>query len=131
MSLSTDIEKQLQDGRRARSERVRAMIEAGTLPVIAAEARTTIGDTTAGYTKRRKSAKRFSQSAVDRICRDIETGIADCRRDMPEVPEHDAAHDIAWSLLHCHLDEHPDTIRAICNRYGIDASVLNLRGTSR
>lgn len=64
--------------------------------------------------------KRFSWRKVDAISREIEVGIEDCRRDMPEVPEVDVAHDIAWSLLHSHLDEHPDTIRAVCTRYSID-----------
>ncbi len=74
--------------------------------------------------KRRTPAKQFSWRKVEAISAEIELGIQDCRRDMPEVGEIDAAHDVAWSILHFYLDEHPDTIQRVCSRYCIDSDVF-------
>lgn len=51
--------------------------------------------------------KQYSWRKVERISREIEMGISDVRRDMPEVADVDAAHDVAWSTLHFYVDEHP------------------------
>lgn len=166
--MNADLAKQLEDGRAARRERVRAAltVEADTkvrcsfagcrlcvgddhrcayepdgvrdvagVPMAACSWHVEHGgdlhpdvipdweqaraDKRAGRTR----PKRFSQTAVERLTREIEVGIRDCMRDMPELQEIDVAHDIAWNVLYC-TDAHPDTVRAVCRRYDIPYSAV-------
>lgn len=109
--MNDDLAKRLEDARPARRERAR---------IIAAFDLLTEPTPPPAMPTRRPTTKRFSQRTVDRICRQIELGIADVKRDMPEVGDCDAAHDVAWSILHFYTDENPATRRAVCRRYGID-----------
>lgn len=68
--------------------------------------------------------KKYSERAVRRLLREIEVGVSDVLRDMPEVPESDAAHDVAWNILYCAWDEHPDTVREAARIFGIPYSMV-------
>lgn len=112
-----DITKQLEEGRAARRERVRA--------ALTVEERHAKREITQPKRKvKGPRPKQFSWRKVEAISREIDMGVRDCRADMPEIPEHDVVHDIAWSIIHCHFDEHAETLRQVCNRYSVDYEVI-------
>lgn len=118
----SDLGKQLEEGRAARRERARASVAA--LPVFDELARGVLDSR-----PRKPRAKRFSQRTVDRVSREIEVGCEDGLREFHGfVSEDDIAHDVAWSLILALAgSEHPDTIRAICNRFSVDAGAIDPR----